>query len=94
MDIPGNFPGTHLKSIQMILIALAPVGELDGDCRYILDGGGCCGAARRGASSYCPPHHDLCHIPRGSRSEAIAIRQMERASAVIGMGLNSKVLIA
>ncbi len=70
------------------------VDELGGDCRYILNGGESCGAVRRCASAYCQKHHALCHIPRGSRSEAIAIRQMERASSVIGIGLNSRVLIA
>jgi hypothetical protein len=68
--------------------------EIDGDCRYILDEGTSCGAARRGASAYCAAHHALCHIPRGSRKEAIALRQIERVSAVVGIGLNSRVLIS
>jgi len=58
-------------------ISSVPVGwedqEEDLGCAFILDGDDgrrICGAARWSVSSYCPPHHVLCHVSYGSAAEA------------------------
>ncbi len=78
----------------MTLVEPARFDQLEGGCRYILDDACACDAARRGASAYCARHHALCHIKRGSKIEARAIRQIEACSTSIALHLNSKVLIS
>ena len=39
-------------------------------CRFPLSRGAQCGKARRRGSPYCPAHHAVCYIPRGSKAEA------------------------
>lgn len=59
----------------------------DEGCAFILDSGGRCGAARQPGSSYCEPHHLLCHLPGGSAGEKRRLREVETlASAVGGRG--------
>ena len=79
-------------------ISTMPVGwEDDQDelgCLYILDtcdGGRICGAPRkpaapsqRGASSYCPEHHAVCHVAYGSEAEADHLREVEAIAKVVG----------
>jgi hypothetical protein len=72
-------------------ISLVPVGwehEADGSgCAYILDeadGRRSCGAPCREASSYCPPHHALCHVSYGSEAEADRLREVEALAKAVG----------
>jgi len=61
-------------------------GELD-DCCYIVDDGDAprrCGAVQRPGSSYCPPHHALCHVAGGTRAEARRLREVEALASAVG----------
>jgi len=67
--------------------AMRPLGgaTTEGDgCAFILEGSGRCGAARQRGSSYCAPHHALCHIPGGSRRERRRLGEAEALAAAIG----------
>jgi hypothetical protein len=72
-------------------ISSVPVGwEYEADdsgCAYILDeadGRRSCGARCRGASSYCPTHHALCHVSYGSEAEADRLREVEALAKAVG----------
>jgi hypothetical protein len=56
----------------------------DEGCAFILDGGGRCGAMRRVGSSYCEPHHALCHIAGGSAGERRRLRETEALASAVG----------
>jgi hypothetical protein len=51
-----------------------------GGCAFLVVDGEQCGAPRKLASSYCPPHHALCYLANGSRAE----RERLRLIGVIG----------
>jgi len=72
-------------------ISSVPVGwedqEEDLGCAFILDGDDgrrICGAARWSVSSYCPPHHVLCHVSYGSAAEADRMHEVEALAKVVG----------
>jgi len=72
-------------------ISSVPVGwedqKEDLGCAYILDefdGRRICGASCWGVSSYCPPHHALCHVSYGSAAEAYRLREVEALAKVVG----------
>ena len=43
-----------------------------------------CGARRQKGSSYCAPHHAICHISGGSVAEARRLREMGALALVVG----------
>jgi hypothetical protein len=43
-----------------------------------------CGVAQQSGSPYCPRHHTLCHLPRGSRAERVRLREVKALAEVIG----------
>lgn len=45
---------------------------------------GYCGAARQPGSPYCPRHHALCHLPRGSRAERVRLREVKTLAQIVG----------
>jgi hypothetical protein len=57
-----------------------PIGRLtgtDGEARH-------CGRPRRPGSEYCPFHHARCHLPTGSRAEALRLHAIETIAAAVG----------
>jgi hypothetical protein len=48
-----------------------------GACAFLVADGEPCGAPRKLASSYCPPHHALTHLAIGSRAEQRRLRLIE-----------------
>ena len=59
----------------------------DQGCAYVIDEPEVhrhCGAPRRPASSYCPRHHALCHIPPGSTAEARRLDEVEALASAVG----------
>ena len=62
-------------------------------CAYIIEEGEdrrCCGEALRPGSSYCPPHHALCHVACGTigrgpsvfaKSKRLRVRSADAARA-------------
>ena len=76
-----------IEGIAMIFdIAAAPAAE---GCAFILAAaaGGpavACGAPCQSGSSYCAPHHALCHISGGSVAEARRLREIEALARAIG----------
>lgn len=58
--------------------------EEDEGCAFILDGGGCCGAARRDGSPYCPRHHALCHHAEESRRGRRRLKEAEDLASAVG----------
>lgn len=59
-------------------------------CAYLLtcdkEGGpdSRCTALCRPGSSYCPQHHALCHLPRGSRAERVRLREVKTLANMVG----------
>jgi hypothetical protein len=56
-------------------------------CAYLTgEGAGArrCGAPRGLDSSYCPHHHALCHLARGSRAEKMALREVRSLASMVG----------
>ena len=53
----------------------------DNGCAYIVENGRVapCGEPALPGSSYCLVHHELCHLPRGSKAETTEIREIDRA---------------
>jgi hypothetical protein len=43
-----------------------------------------CGATRQSGSPYCPRHHALCHLPRGSRAERVRLREVKALAQIVG----------
>lgn len=43
-----------------------------------------CGAVRQPRSPYCPRHHALCHLPRGSRAEKARLREAKTLAEMVG----------
>lgn len=43
-----------------------------------------CNAPRRPGSPYCPQHHALCHVPRGSRAEKARLREVKALANLVG----------
>src|SRR5579864_5068261 len=67
-------------------IAAGPAEE---GCAFILalaQGGPAiaCGARRQKGSSYCAPHHALCHVCGGGTAQARRLREMETLALVVG----------
>jgi hypothetical protein len=60
-----------------------PKGDEEGCC-YIGDDRAACGAGRQPGSPYCPAHHALCHIPKGSSEAGRARREAEALAKVVG----------
>lgn len=65
----------------------------DCGCAYILDpepgaaprrARGRCAAPRQEGSSYCPDHHALCHLVRGSPAEAKRLLEIELLAETVG----------
>ena len=59
----------------------------DTGCAYPLGDGARpapCGAPRRPGSSYCPAHHALCRLPRGSPAEQRVFAEWEKLAAAVG----------
>lgn len=60
--------------------------EPDLSCRYLDNANTRCPAPRMTRSSYCPAHHRLCYMRRGSRQERREMRRWDRlARAPIGL---------
>lgn len=56
-------------------------------CAYPLDAAGglkSCGAPLQSRSSYCPHHHAVCHLPRGTAAESRRLREAEVLARVVG----------
>jgi hypothetical protein len=56
-------------------------------CAYIIEEGEdrrCCGEGLRPGSSYCPPHHALCHLACGTIEEARILREVEALARAVG----------
>jgi hypothetical protein len=71
--------------------AMLPFSGQDGHdpkgCAFIVDGPDGlrpCAAPRRPASSYCAPHHALCHITTGSVAEVNRLREVEALASIVG----------
>ena len=58
-----------------------------GGCAFLVADGEQCGAPRKLASSYCPPHHALCHLAIGSRAERERLRLIELIARSNGFDL-------
>ena len=43
-----------------------------------------CDARCRPGSSYCPHHHALCYLPRGSRAEGARLREVKALADMVG----------
>ncbi len=63
----------------------------DAACAYIVGYRGAghgspvlCGAALRARSPYCPHHHALCHLRRGTAVETNRLREVEALAAAVG----------
>jgi hypothetical protein len=69
---------------------LAAENREEEGCAYLLTSGkniriaACCGAERRPGSPYCPKHHALCHLPRGSRAERVRLREVNTLADIVG----------
>lgn len=69
---------------------LAAQGREEEGCAYLVtsangDGSACrCAAQCRSGSSYCPQHHALCHLPRGSRAERVRLREVKALANMVG----------
>jgi hypothetical protein len=61
-------------------------------CLYLLDDRRPCGCSRQSGSSYCAPHHTLCHLVRGSRAELSHIAEIETAARFVGARIARKSL--
>jgi hypothetical protein len=60
---------------------------LDLGCAYPLVENGkhrSCEAPRRPASSYCPQHHALCHVPSGTVEETRRLSEVEALASAVG----------
>lgn len=56
-------------------------------CAYIIGDSGLretCGGPLRPGSAYCPRHHALCHIRRGSSAESARLREVETLASAVG----------
>jgi hypothetical protein len=56
-------------------------------CAFVLSEGSeprTCGAPRCHRSSYCSPHHLLCHIASGSVGETRRLREVEALASAVG----------
>jgi hypothetical protein len=73
-----------------IISPLAENGREEEGCAYLFTSdkdpvsAGRCGAPRRPGSSYCPRHHALCHLPRGSRAERVRLREVKALADMVG----------
>lgn len=45
---------------------------------------GFCQAPAQPGSAYCPHHHALCHLRRGSRAEKAQLREVDRLARLVG----------
>jgi hypothetical protein len=45
---------------------------------------GFCQAPAQPGSAYCPHHHALCHLRRGSRAEKARLREVDRLAHLVG----------
>jgi hypothetical protein len=68
---------------------LAGNGREEDGCAYLFSDAGegvpdYCGAPRRPGSSYCPRHHALCYLPRGSRAEKARLREAKALADMVG----------
>ena len=66
-------------------------GDEEGDCgcAFVIEGaddgpGGVCNAPREPGSAYCPRHHALCHLPKGSAAERRQLREIDALAAAVG----------
>ncbi len=65
--------------------------EGDGGCRFIMNGidpglgrvNFCC-APRQAGSAYCPRHHALCRLPKGSTAEMRQLGEIEALAEAVG----------
>ncbi len=67
------------------------VEEDDCGCAFVVDDtdpfpGGVkfCDAPRASGSAYCPRHHALCHLPKGSTAERRELREIEALAEAVG----------
>jgi hypothetical protein len=73
-----------------ILSPLAGNGREEEGCAYLFTSDKApaaaerCGAPPRPGSSYCPRHHALCHLPRGSRAERVRLREVKALADMVG----------
>ena len=69
---------------------LAEVVREEEGCAYLLTVDqdptqpGYCRAVRQPGSPYCPRHHALCHLPRGSRAEHVRLREVRALAQIVG----------
>jgi hypothetical protein len=66
-------------------------GAADCGCAFVVeagnpgpDGGKFCNAPRAPASAYCPRHHALCHLPKGSAAEQRQLCEIEALAQAVG----------
>src|SRR5258708_24409957 len=66
-------------------------GEDDRGCAFVIDGGDrapggvdFCDAPRATGSAYCPRHHALCHLPKGSAAEGRQLPEIEPLAGAVG----------
>jgi hypothetical protein len=65
--------------------------EQGGGCAFIIEGtdpgpgrGNFCTAPRQPGSAYCPRHHALCHLPKGSAVERRQLNEIEALADAVG----------
>src|SRR5258707_14443675 len=66
-------------------------GEDDCGCRFVIEGANpgagsidFCNAPRGADSAYCPRHHALCHLPKGSAAEGRQLREIAALAEAVG----------
>ena len=67
------------------------VEEDEGGCAFVVDdtdpfpsGVKFCYSPRASGSAYCPRHHALCHLPKGSAAERRELREIEALAEAVG----------
>ena len=65
--------------------------EDNGGCAFLIDDANpnpsplnFCGAPRETGSAYCPPHHAVCHLPKGSAAERRQISEIDALADAVG----------
>ena len=72
---------------EIILPHGCEYAEIASGCAYLVEGPngrGFCGAPCQAASSYCPTHHLVCHIPCGTQAETKRLLEVETLASAVG----------
>ncbi len=59
-------------------------------CAYILDSNHSCGVSCKLGCSYCSAHDALCHIGRGTKAEAVKIREFKLCARRYSRGIQAQ----